>query len=115
LGLVYQRPPVSLLRFTYYVARNIVISGGSELVRGFKDVDTHELFEIRKNRRWSNIKAVALRKLDQLEASINLIDLRVPPGNRLEELQGDTRGQHRSGSTISFEFASHGRAMERMK
>jgi proteic killer suppression protein len=64
------------------------------MIQSFKDVDTHELFTSRKNRRWNNIKAVALRKLDQIEASINLNDLRVPPGNRLEELQGDRRGQH---------------------
>lgn len=64
------------------------------MIQSFKDVDTHELFTSRKNRRWNNIKAVALRKLDQIEASINLNDLRIPPGNRLEELQGDRRGQH---------------------
>lgn len=64
------------------------------MIQSFKDLDTHELFASRKNRRWNNIKVVALRKLDQIEASINLNDLRVPPGNRLEELQGDRRGQH---------------------
>jgi toxin HigB-1 len=64
------------------------------MIQSFKDVDAHELFTSRKNRRWNNIKAVALRKLDQIEASINLNDLRVPPGNRLEELQGDRRGRH---------------------
>jgi toxin HigB-1 len=64
------------------------------MIHSFKDADTYELFTRRKNRRWNNIKSVALRKLDQLEASINLTDLRVPPGNRLEELSGDRRGQH---------------------
>ena len=33
-------------------------------------------------------------KLDQLEASISLNDLRVPPGNRLEALKGSRIGQH---------------------
>jgi proteic killer suppression protein len=37
---------------------------------------------------------IALRKLDQLEAAIGLDDLRVPPGNRLESLRGDRKGQH---------------------
>jgi proteic killer suppression protein len=64
------------------------------MIQSFKDTDIHELFTRRKNRRWNNIKSVALRKLDQIEASINLNDLRVPPGNRLEELTGDRRGQH---------------------
>ncbi|MGA2438966.1 MAG: type II toxin-antitoxin system RelE/ParE family toxin [Acidobacteriaceae bacterium] len=38
--------------------------------------------------------SIALRKLDQLEAAARLDDLRVPPGNRLESLRGNRRGQH---------------------
>jgi proteic killer suppression protein len=72
---------------TLYIQRNALQS--------FKDADTKELFEARSNRRWAAIKAVVLRKLDQLEASINLSDLRVPPGNRLEVVKGDRIGQHR--------------------
>jgi proteic killer suppression protein len=34
------------------------------------------------------------RKLDQINAAINLNDLRVPPGNRLEALKGDLTGYH---------------------
>lgn len=34
------------------------------------------------------------RKLDQIETAVNLSDLRVPPGNRLEALSGDRAGQH---------------------
>ena len=64
------------------------------MIQSFKDADTQQLFEARSNKRWAAIKAVALRKLDQIEASINLIDLRVPPGNRLETLKGDRVGQH---------------------
>ena len=36
---------------------------------------------------------VARRKLDQLDATISLEALRVPPDNRLEALKGDRRGQ----------------------
>ena len=64
------------------------------MIQNFKDADTFELFVQRDNRRWRNIKEVALRKLDQMEAAINLTDLRVPPGNRLEPLTGNRRGQH---------------------
>jgi proteic killer suppression protein len=42
----------------------------------------------------SNIQERALRKLRQLEASITLEDLRVPPGNCLEALAGDREGQY---------------------
>ena len=38
------------------------------------------------------IRAVA-RKLDVLNAARTLVDLRQPPGNRLEALQGDRFGQ----------------------
>ncbi len=64
------------------------------MIQSFKDSDTRELFEARSSRRWAAILAVALRKLDQIEASLNLADLRVPPGNRLEALKGDRAGQH---------------------
>ena len=37
---------------------------------------------------------MARRKLDQINQSVDLNDLRVPPGNRLETLTGDREGQH---------------------
>ena len=37
---------------------------------------------------------VATRKLDQLDSVTSLDELRVPPGNRLEALVGDRKGQH---------------------
>lgn len=37
---------------------------------------------------------VAQRKLDMINAAINITDLRVPPGNRLEALKGDLDGYH---------------------
>ena len=37
---------------------------------------------------------VALRKLVMLDDAAELSDLMVPPGNRLEALHGDRRGQH---------------------
>ena len=64
------------------------------MIQSFKDEDTAELFQARKNRRWRSIEAVALRKLDMINAADILTDLRVPPGNRLEALSGDREGQH---------------------
>ena len=64
------------------------------MIQSFKDADTKELFEAGSSRRWATIRAVALRKLDQIEAAINLSNLCVPPGNRLEPLKGDRTGQH---------------------
>ncbi len=45
-------------------------------------------------RRWVPIERQALRKLEQLEVSERLEDLRVPPGNRLEALRGKRKGQY---------------------
>lgn len=42
----------------------------------------------------SDIRSVAVRKLDLLNAAHELQDLRVPPGNRLEALKGDLRGKY---------------------
>lgn len=44
--------------------------------------------------RFANIEAVAMRKLVQLNAAATLDFLRLPPGNRLEALQGSRKGQH---------------------
>ncbi len=40
-----------------------------------------------------DMQRVALRKLRQLDAAKDLEDLRVPPGNRLEALNGKRAGQ----------------------
>ena len=42
---------------------------------------------------WRAFEAAALRKLDMLDAATALGDLRSPPGNRLEALKGNRRGQ----------------------
>ncbi len=64
------------------------------MIQSFKDADSKELFEKGSNRRWTGIEKVARHKLDQLQAAINLEDLRVPPGNRLEALKGNRIGEH---------------------
>jgi toxin HigB-1 len=42
----------------------------------------------------ADVAGVVRRKLRMLHAAVRLDDLRVPPGNRLEALQGDRAGQH---------------------
>jgi proteic killer suppression protein len=63
------------------------------VIRNIRDDDTAELWQVGRNRRFAAIAAVALRKLDQLDASVRIDDLRAPPGNRLEKLKGDREGQ----------------------
>jgi proteic killer suppression protein len=45
-------------------------------------------------RPWRAIAKIAWRKLDMIEAAEVLGDLASPPGNRLEALKGDRKGQH---------------------
>jgi len=40
------------------------------------------------------IRAKARQKLVLIDAATELIDLHIPPGNRLEELKDDCKGQH---------------------
>lgn len=63
-------------------------------IQSFHCPDTQTLFELQRVRRWVSIETVALRKLRMLHAAHELRDLRIPPGNRLEALQGDRLGQH---------------------
>jgi proteic killer suppression protein len=66
------------------------------VIRTFRDPDTEALFQRRRARRLpASLQRVALRKLVILDAADSLTDLRVPPGNRLENLKGDRAGQHR--------------------
>jgi len=41
-----------------------------------------------------NLWKLAARKLDQLDSISSLHELRIPPGNRLEALGGDRKGQY---------------------
>jgi toxin HigB-1 len=63
------------------------------MIRSFSNRDTQTLFELGHVRRWASMERRALRKLVQLDLAQNLNDMRVPPGNRLEALSGDRKGQ----------------------
>ena len=64
------------------------------MIKTFRCSDTEALSKGIPVKRFSNLAAVARRKLRQLEIAGRLEDLRVPPGNRLEALKGDREGQH---------------------
>lgn len=64
------------------------------MIQSFKDDNAKKLFETGSSKRWKSIEKIARRKLDQIETAVNLTDLRIPPGNRLEPLRGDRAGQH---------------------
>lgn len=64
------------------------------MIQSFASRETERLFRDGVSAaRWRAIESVALRKLDMLDAAVALGDLRSPPGNRLEALKGNRRGQ----------------------
>lgn len=65
------------------------------MIRSFADKDSEALFHGHFARRLPNdIQRVAQRKLRQIHAAEQVTDLRVPPGNHLEALEGNRQGQH---------------------
>lgn len=64
------------------------------MIHSFACLDTEALFHSQAVRRFRNIERVARRKLLQLHAASELVSLRIPPGNQLEALKGDRKGQH---------------------
>lgn len=64
------------------------------MIVSFRDADTEELFHSQAVPRFRNVERVARRKLLQLHAATALDTLRVPPGNHLEALTRDRKGQH---------------------
>lgn len=64
------------------------------MIKGFRDRDTERLFHDEAVPRFGNIERVARRKLLLLHRAKILLDLRAPPGNRLEALKGGRAGQH---------------------
>ena len=64
------------------------------MILSFADKATADLFAGIRVKRFVNIHAIAERKLQQLDSAATLDALRVPPGNRLEALVGNRKGEH---------------------
>ena len=65
------------------------------MIRSFSDSKTEQVFDRIRVSKWSkDIQRRALRKLLLIEAAENIEDLRVPPGNKLERLKGNRKGQY---------------------
>ena len=68
------------------------------MIASFADAATEALFHGESGKKARNlppeIRSSAVRKLDMLNAAMELRDLRAPPRNRLEALRGDLAGKH---------------------
>ncbi len=64
------------------------------MIQSFADEDTEKLAKMERVAKFRQFERIALRKLTQLDVAEKLNDLRIPPGNRLEQLKGDRVGQH---------------------
>lgn len=65
------------------------------MIRSFGDRDTERIWQEQFVKSIDRtVQRATLRKLEMLHAAAAVEDLRIPPGNRLERLKGDRRGQH---------------------
>jgi proteic killer suppression protein len=69
------------------------------VIQSFRNSDTEDLFNGVNSKEARRICPQPLwkivsRKLDQLDSVSSLIELSIPPGNRLEALTGKRIGQH---------------------
>lgn len=65
------------------------------MIINFKSQETKLIFDGFKSADYpQDIQKVALRKLLLIDAATSINDLRIPPGNRLEKLTGNRKGQY---------------------
>lgn len=65
------------------------------MILSFRDSDTELLWNTGKSRRIpASLRNTAWKRLAILNAAVELENLKVPPGNRLETLKGDRKGQY---------------------
>lgn len=65
------------------------------MILSFRCKETEKLAGGMFSRKLPNdIQRIAARKIKMIGDAVELIDLRVPPANRLEALKGERKGQH---------------------
>lgn len=65
------------------------------MIKSFQGKETQRIWQGGVSRKLPQaMQTVARRKLRMLNNAVDLADLRIPPANRLEALQGERAGQH---------------------
>jgi proteic killer suppression protein len=84
-GYIYLAPTIDVQCHTLYSGR---------VIKSFRSKETEELFRYQRSKRFKAVERLALRRLLQIHAATELRILASPPGNQLEALRGDRKGQH---------------------
>ncbi len=92
------------------------------MIKSFRDRDTERIFNRQRVKRFPlSLQKLAQRKLALIDSADLIVDLKIPPGNRLEKLSGDRKGQYsirvndqwricfkwKSGQAIDVEIADY--------
>ena len=64
------------------------------MIRSFRDTEAEKIFRQQFSKKLQSVEMIALRKLIQLNRAVALRDLAAIPGDQLEALRGDRKGQH---------------------
>ena len=65
------------------------------MIKSFADRETANLYCTGRSKGFSAaVCKIGIRKLDYLNAAAALKDLKIPPGNRLEQLKGTYKGRY---------------------
>ncbi len=64
------------------------------MIRSFRSREAEQIHASQKVKRFKAVERVAQRRLRQLDIAVELRDLASPPGNHLEELKGDRKGEY---------------------
>ena len=64
------------------------------VIRSFRDREAEKLFQDQFSKKYQSIERIARHKLTMLDPAETLEDIAALPGDRLEALKGDRKGEH---------------------
>jgi proteic killer suppression protein len=83
--MVYPIDPLTFIAYRYTI---------NYVIRSFRDTEAEKIFGQQFSKKFQAIEKIALRKLIHINRAITMRDLGSIPGNQLEALKGNRKGQH---------------------